>query len=278
MFLPYKIKSEEIQRLAQEEQINRNNYLRIYESLRETIESCISNVNIREPLIHGSRLQEQWFPVENIDLGFQVFISHSHSDVDNYILPLASWLYERLGLMCFVDSLFWSYANDLLRKMDNIYARQPDGYYNYDIRNYTTSHIHTMLSMALMQMMAKTELVLFVDSDNSLQYVQGQPQTPSPWIYEEINFASNLQMQIPERYFERLTPIYENGGRLNTRCFSAQEQELHVNYDVDLSRFYEITANELFENSSLRNRNTAAMDYFHNKALNSYKRGQRIYG
>lgn len=277
MFLPYKIKSSEIAMLTRSHLLN-NDFLRRYNRLKQIVETNVNNVDIATPLINGTHLQEQWFPVDLIDMKFQVFLSHSHSDVNNYILPLASWLYERLGLKCFVDSLFWSYANDLLRKMDNIYAKQPDGYYNYDIRNYTTSHIHAMLSMALMKMMSKTELVLFVDSDNSLQYRQGQPQTPSPWIYEEINFASNLQIQIPDRYIERLIPVCESGGRLNTRFFSAQEQDLHVNYDVDLSKFYEITSDKLNENYRQGNRDTAALDYFHKKSLNSYKRRLRIYG
>lgn len=277
MFLPYKIKSSEIAALTRDYQLN-DEFLQIYNRLNKTVKDNIDNVDIAAPLINGTCLQEQWFPVESIDMDFQVFISHSHRDINSSILPLASWLFERFGLMCFVDSLFWAYADTLLNRMDIAYAETSKGHYNYNVRNYTTSHIHAMLSMALMKMMAKTEFVLFVDSDNSLHYRKGQPQTPSPWIYEEINFASCLHMKIPERYIERLTPIYENGGRLNTRYFSEQRRELNINYEVDLSKFYEITSSELFEDNLLNNKGTVAMDYFHNKALEIYKRNQRIYG
>lgn len=54
--------------------------------------------------------------------------------------------------------------------MDKCYAQRRNGNYDYNIYNYTTSHVPTMLSIALMKMMAKTECVLFVDSDNSIKY------------------------------------------------------------------------------------------------------------
>ena len=79
----------------------------------------------------------------------------------------------------------------LQNMMDKCYAQRRNGNYDYNIYNYTTSHVPTMLSIALMKMMAKTECVLFVDSDNTIKYQKGQSQTLSPWIYEEISLAQN---------------------------------------------------------------------------------------
>lgn len=137
---------------------------------------------IKRSLIQGTKLEEQWFPTDSQLMQFDVFISHSHKDINTHIIPLALWFWHNLGLRCFIDSQFWQYADNLLQLMNNWYAMNETGYYNYNVRNYTTSHVHAMLSMALLKMMAQTECVLFVDSDNRIKYQKGQTRTPSPWI------------------------------------------------------------------------------------------------
>lgn len=269
MFLPYKIKSNEIHTLVKGHRIN-TNFLKEYDDLKEMVENNVDERQIKADLIKGVTVQEQWFPVDKVPL-FDVFISHSHKDVDKEIIPLASWLYSNLGLRCFIDSLFWQYADKLQNMMDKCYAQKANGNYDYNIRNYTTSHVHTMLSMALMKMMSKTECVLFVDSDNSITYQKGQSQTPSPWIYTEIGFAQNLQMTIPDRYLQRLVPVCENGGRIQMRTFSDGHQ-MNIMYDVDLSQFYEISADTLCSDKRDGNFGNKALDYLHEKALEKYKR------
>lgn len=269
MFLPYKIKSNEIHTLVKGHLINRN-FLKEYDELKEMVENNVDERQIEEDLINGVTVQEQWFPVDKVP-PFDVFISHSHKDVNKEIKPLASWLYSHLGLRCFIDSLFWQYADKLQNMVDKCYAQRANGHYDYKIRNYTTSHVHTMFSMALMKMMSKTECVLFVDSDNSIKYQKAQSQTPSPWIYEEIGFAQNLQMTIPDRYLQRLIPVCESGGRIQKRTFS-EKQEMNIMYDVDLSQFYEISADTLCFDKRNGNWGNKALDYLHEKALKKYKR------
>ena len=280
MFLPYKIKSSEIEQLLS----SCNNDMSYYDwednfnTLKTIIEEFYDIEQIKKNLINGSKLQEEWFPVNQDWMKFDVFISHSHKDIESTIKPLAFWIENNLGLNCFVDSLFWQYADDLLKSIDDWYAIKDNGSYNYDIRNYTTSHVHAMLSMALMNMMAKTEMVLFVDSDNSIKYQKGLAQTPSPWLYEEINFAKNLQVVLPERYVDKLVPINESGGRIQQRCFDSHE--LNVRYEVDLTMFYEIYANTLVNNKRNGNTGDDALDFFHSKALKSYGKNKNhwIYG
>ena len=269
MFLPYKIKSKEIQTLVKNHLINRN-FLKEYGELKEMVENNVDERQIEADLIKGVTVQEQWFPVDKVPL-FDVFISHSHKDLNKDIKPLASWLYSNLGLRCFIDSLFWQYADRLQNMMDKCYAQRTNGNYDYKIRNYTTSHVHTMLSMALMKMMSKTECVLFVDSDNSIIYKKGQFQTPSPWIYAEIGFAQNLQMTIPDRYLQRLVPVCESGGKVQIRTFS-EKHEMNIMYDVDLSQFYEISADSLCFAKRNGNFGNKALDYLHEKALKKYRR------
>lgn len=240
MFLPYKIKDSEIKSLLGTLPIDRRYYDKYFFLEKEVVES-ISAANV-EDIINGTKLQEEWFPVDFSGMEFDIFISHSHADVEKTILPLASWFYEHLGLRCFIDSLYWKYSDNLLKKFDNYYAYKSENKaYDYQIRNYTTSHVHIMLSMALMKMMDKTECILFVDSDNSIKYNKGDTTTPSPWIYEEISFANSLQISIPPRYYTRIRPIYESGGRLNERHFSVQEMP-EIRYSVDLTKFKELNS------------------------------------
>lgn len=272
MFLPYKIKDSEIKDLIHRE-LPGKGFCTEYNLINQKIKASIDAVNIEDTIVNGTQLQEEWFPVDFSDMKFDVFISHSHADVRKSVLPLASWFQQNLGLRCFIDSLYWQYADDLLKKFDNYYSYKADKKaYDYQIRNYTTSHVHIMLSMALMKMMDKTECILFVDSDNSIKYKKGDTQTPSPWIYEEISFANNLQIHIPERYLTRLCPIYESGGRLNERYFSATSRP-DIRYSVDLTKFYELSSAFL---KSIRYKGDKALDEMHNKMLDSCKIEERI--
>ena len=264
MFLPYKIKDSEIKSLLGTLPIDRRYYDK-YFFLEQKIKDSISAVDIKDIVINGTKLQEEWFPVDFSGMEFDIFISHSHADVEKTILPLASWFYEHLGLRCFIDSLYWKYSDNLLKKFDNYYAYKSENKaYDYQIRNYTTSHVHIMLSIALMKMMDKTECILFVDSDNSIKYNKGDTATPSPWIYEEISFANSLQISIPQRYYTRIRPIYESGGRLNERHFSEQEMP-EIRYSVDLTKFQELDSNLLQCIKNTGHKGKKALDVIYNK-------------
>lgn len=57
--------------------------------------------------------------------------------------------------------------NDLLREIDEKYCRHSNGTsFDYDKRNYSTSHVHMMLSIALSRMIDKCESVFFLNSEN----------------------------------------------------------------------------------------------------------------
>lgn len=265
MFLPYKISSVDINKLVYGKELN-SFFLRDQQKIHQIIRESVDKNQIVDTLINGSRLQETWFPVDDPMMNFDVFISHSHKDIDKYVKPFASWLYDHLGLRCFIDSEFWLFADDLLRILDDIYALDSTRkIYNYRIRNYTTSHIHAMLSMALLKMMAKTECVLFVDSDNSIKYTAGQADTPSPWIYEEICFANNLEIKIPDRLKKEYVHINEE----EQRSFSSRD--LNIHYKVDIDRFYNITQDLLNVIKSKKLKNHFALDFLHKKALAKFQ-------
>lgn len=274
MFLSYKITSSSIRHL------NRINDLD--EHYTEHLDGCNRIIKerseelVKEQAINGTRLQELWFPLD--ELGeFDVFISHSHRDIDDLVIPFASWLYSHLGLRCFIDSQFWQYADDLLNILDKEYAWQERSKtYNYKIRNFTTSNIHIMLSMALMKMMNKTETVIFIDSDNTVTYNKEDGQTtPSPWIYEDINFAQSLESKIPDRWLEYLRPELEKGLLYEERKFTdSRLPEFY--YKIDTSNFYQLHSGLLNRLSRVLICGNDALDEMHKKNLLRFieKRGQ----
>lgn len=145
----------------------------------------------RQKLLDADKIQNEIFPLVPVD----VFISHSHSDQDGAIeIALAL---EKIGLKAFVDSCVWGYADELLRKIDDEFCI-PDGWtsYNYSLRNRTTTNVHMILNSALQGMIDNSELLIFLDSENSVkvgEYVNKKEFLSSPWIHSELMFASRVR-------------------------------------------------------------------------------------
>jgi hypothetical protein len=131
---------------------------------------------------------ESWFPTDNYD----VFLSYSHDDKELALL-FAGFLKYQFGLRVFIDELFWGSADALLRKLDNKYCKNDKGNYDYNKRNFTTAHVHAMLSTAISRTINNSEIIIFLNSEKSIYRVKDEVEkdrTLSPWIYEEIFFTS----------------------------------------------------------------------------------------
>lgn len=246
MFIPFNIKSGLLEKIT-----SSGNYSYDTTRIKEQLERNINLDNIKQRLINGTRLQEEWFPSEFYDSQFEIFISHAHKDED-LIKSFAGFLYDNYGLRSFIDSCYWGYANKLQRQLDEWYgSRFLNGMklYNYEITQFTSANVHIMLSMALQKMMDSCECLIFVDSENSLNYKKGQPEgTPSPWIYEEIGFSERLRINVPERYKTNIQ-IQLNESREHSSycfmCFSATESHVpQFNYEVDRKAFKELYVND----------------------------------
>lgn len=125
----------------------------LYEDFQKTIRPSLESYIIDNGILDAEEIQKDWFPEVNA----HIFISHSHKDKD-LAIALAGWLRYKFGLDAFIDSCVWGYANDLLKILDDEYCKHSHSdLYDYNKRNYSTSHVHMLLMAALNKMIDKTE-------------------------------------------------------------------------------------------------------------------------
>ena len=156
---------------------------------------------LKNERIDGVALKKHWFNQIKAD----IFISHSHNDLDK-VKAFAGWLYQKFKLTTFIDSCVWGYCDDLLKEIDEMYCKNSIGNYDYNARNYSTSHVHMMLSIALTQMMDSTECVILYNTPNSVYWGKEledikvrKKKTLSPWIYYELANTKVLEEKEPLR-------------------------------------------------------------------------------
>ena len=148
-------------------------------------------------VVEAAQLKDGFFPT-NFRNKYQVFISHSHADIE-LVKKFANTLNAKFGVRCFVDSMVWGNMYEMLKELDEKYCKTPPRGYDYDRRNMSTAHVHAMLSIALLEMIEQCECCIFVRSENStipsleLKSISNDVKTFSPWIYEEINYMNVLQ-------------------------------------------------------------------------------------
>ena len=200
---------------------------------KESIEETIGSFVGVDGSLDGSKMQANWFPQIKAD----VFISHSHKDL-KLAIALAGWLNETFGLTAFIDSCVWGYADDLIRLIDNKYCRKGSRLYNYEKRNYSTSHVHTMLSVALTQMIDNTECLFFLNTPNSLTPNTIIEKTESPWIYSEIVMSRLIRENPPERMKSR--SLNESQKPL-----AAERENIPISYDLSVDHLTAIDVKTL---------------------------------
>ena len=199
----------------------------IYNRFEEQAKKTLKDFIYKNGHIDGSALKDHWFKIEKAD----VFISHSHKDITK-VTAFAGWLYDTFGLTSFIDACSWGYCDDLLKEIDDEYCKNASGdTYSYELRNYSTSHVHMMVSSALAQMIDNTECIIFFDTPNSitlkdeLQHAKNnQKTTLSPWIYHELSMSTMLRTTLPKRH----NVILEH----NFDYSLATRNQLNIQYDI----------------------------------------------
>lgn len=205
---------------------------KIYEYFQQQCEFSLKPFLLDNEYIDGTALKDIWFSIAKAD----VFISHSHQDIEK-VKAFAGWLKNKFGLTAFIDSCAWGYCDDLLKLIDDRFCKHQNGKtYDYKLRNYTTSHVHTMLSAALLDMIDRTECLIFYNTPQSiclkdeLNKVDKAEKTLSPWIYSELSATRVLRCQKPDR-LKRLRESFE---RRDSSKFNDSTLP-HIEYDVSAS-------------------------------------------
>jgi hypothetical protein len=211
---------------------------RLFDNNKAHVEQTLSSFIDTDNSLDGSSIQKTWFPQINSD----IFISHSRDDT-NMAIALAGWLWERFKLKTFIDSCIWGYSNDLLRLIDNKYCWQPNGTYNYNKRNYSTSHVHMMLSTALSMMIDKTECIFFLNTPSSVRPADGIQKTKSPWIYSEIVTTQMVRENMPLR-LKKLTESWL-GADGDRELIKGETKTFSITHDIDLKHLTEINYDDL---------------------------------
>lgn len=203
---------------------------------RRQVKDKLDAFMLNDGHLDGSEMQENWFPQMNCD----VFISHSHKD-EKTAVGLAGWLNNSFGLTAFIDSCVWGYSDDLLRKLDDEFCQiEGRSTYSYELRNYSTSHIHMMLSTALTMMIDKSECVIFLNSPNSISSSDViSNQTRSPWIYHEIAMTQLIRRRSLSEYRPDLFQKSEKTIIMDSA------HGVPVKYRLDMKHLHKITDNDL---------------------------------
>ncbi|WP_405199126.1 hypothetical protein [Christiangramia sp. LLG6405-1] len=223
------------------ENLNKEKYfakgLEIYKDIGKKVLERIEDIIEYDGIINGNKVISDWFP--SIDA--HIFLSHSHKDEEKAI-TLAGILYQEFGLVTFIDSCIWGNSNSLLKILDDKYcwdnARE---IYIYEKRNFSTSHVHLMLSSALNKMIDNTECLLFLNTPNSINAKETVGSTTfSPWIFSEISTSQIVRKTTPKR-LKPETRLYSEKIQLS----ESVKSQLTVEYEMELSHLNKITLNHI---------------------------------
>lgn len=137
--------------------------------------------------LNANMIMSEWFP--KVDAN--VFISHSHRDVD--LAKCVAGMLLEYGRKPFIDSCFWGYMLNLQKQIDDKFAKR-DHFYDYDARNQTTAHVHLMVANSLLKTINRCEQIIFINTPESIivDSTEKEDVTESPWLYSELNFAKVL--------------------------------------------------------------------------------------
>lgn len=196
---------------------------KIHHDNKAIVESDLEIFKNANSALEANKIIDNWFPRIRSD----VFLSHSHKD-EELILGLAGWLKSKFNINSFIDSAVWGYSDDLIKILDNKYCKNGSSY-NYNARNRSTSHVHMMLSTALMDMIDQCECIIFVNTPSSfkpIDYLNDQGKTESPWIYSEIAMTRMLRQKSPEEH--RPQPAFESAT-----ASTKKKESLKIEYPLE---------------------------------------------
>lgn len=241
MFAPFQCKSINIKCLR--DKVNKGvtqRFVLKQPEHQKFYEGIVRQCTAPDGTIDGSKLSTLTFPFDRKN--YDVFISYSHNDIDDALF-LYSWL-SFCGLNCFLDGTIWNSADKLLETIDKKYSVGRSGY-DYEKRNFSTSHVHTMLSMAMLEAINRSECCILLNTDQSVPLKTGiEQKTLSPWIYQESQFINYVKPQIPPRFQtnQRRTVVFSEGCEARVYV----NDSLKTSYTLNLKNYTSLDSNDLF--------------------------------
>lgn len=199
-----------------------------------------------EIILDAKQIMKEYFPQYN---RFDIFLSHSHNDID-LALTIAGILKKEFHLNVFVDSIVWRNCTDLLRSIDKIYCRRKDGLYDYNKRNYSTSHVYLILMNSLNMMIDECEALFFLNTPNSislkdnLNNIYDLDKTLSPWIFSELQTSEIIRKKVPERLLSKETRLFSENKNLIPINESYQ---FWIEYEAKLDHLTEMSQDDFFK-------------------------------
>ncbi|HQI04195.1 MAG TPA: hypothetical protein PL195_02920 [bacterium] len=224
--------------------INSNSYINTSDLMTKMTDFILSES--KDTVLDAAEIWDKWFPAVEAD----VFISHSSKD-SALAKKCASWLYDSFQLKSFIDSEVWCYADNLLKDIDEKYARNYDenrrklSTFDYSTRNITTANVHMLLTYSLTRMINQTECIFFLSSNNSVSIKDSIKKTFSPWIFHELATIDTIEILPPTRY--KRTVASHTGEPIK------EHTEFKMSYPIFDRRLIPLSVNQLTEwkNTSL---------------------------
>lgn len=194
---------------------------------KKNVSNALEEFLLDSGSLDGSEIMNNWFPTIKAD----IFLSHSHADSKNAHF-LAGWLYSKADLIVFIDSCVWGQSAKLLQNLDDNFCYNEDtGTYDYQKRNQTTSHVHSMLLMALAKMIDATECAWLLNTPYTINSKDAVDRTKSPWIFAELLLMNVIRESRPARM-----ELAKSAARMDDTF-----QRMNVSYGVNLAPLAPLT-------------------------------------
>ncbi|WP_205334594.1 hypothetical protein [Flavobacterium fluviale] len=209
----------------------------ILELTNEIVKKSLNNYLLDNGSLDGTKIIKNWFP----EFESHIFLSHSHKDREK-AMTIAGMLAKEFGILTFIDSTVWGYSNELLKKIDDEYCLHTNREnYDYEKRNYSTAHVHLMLSTALNKMIDNSECLFFLNSPNSITTsTEINQKTNSPWIFSEIATSKIIRKQTPER-LKKKTKMFSSSDVIAMK----ESTKLNIEYELELSHLTTLDTSDI---------------------------------